>query len=103
MRQLKNRLLKAPFKIGDKVKYLGQRKSWTVLNGKEFPNIFPGMVATISETIEPRNGYGQLGVDDEVEPLIDHGHDGYNVYKNDAGQGRIIWPKDKKEWEKLGG
>lgn len=90
----------AAFKIGDKLQYLGERRTWSVVDGKEEPLIFPGMIVTIVETHSPMKGLGEVTLPDG-DVITDYDRDGYNVYKNAHNQGRIIWPKDKKEWKKL--
>jgi hypothetical protein len=92
---------KAAFKIGQKLKYLGQRTTATMVNKKLVPIMFNGMEVTIIETHPPRKGYGFIKYDDEGEAIIDHDDDGYNIYENAAGQRRILWPKYKKEWERI--
>ena len=90
---------KALFKTGDKVRYLGNKRAE---QGRGFnpvmkPVIFPGMVATITETHKPTKGYGYLMADGELIP--DPDEDGYNVYTNEYGESRIIWPDNKKDWK----
>jgi hypothetical protein len=92
---------KAAFKIGDKLEYLGDRHGTTTVSGKEVPVIFNGMKVTIVEIHAPSQGLGFVGNDEEGEPIMDHDWDGYNVYINDFGQRRIIWPNKKDEWKKV--
>jgi len=95
----------AIFKIGDKVRYLGDRRVDVAKQGKHFPNpddftpqIFPGMVATITEVKPPQKG---LGIIDQYDgdPIVDDDSDGYNIYTNEYGNTAIIWPNDKQDWK----
>ncbi len=90
---------KALFNNGDRVKYIGSRINSTEVGGKQVPTMFKGMEVTISETRNPLKGYGFIKNDEDGEPIIDHDMDGHNIFINAAGQGRIIWPEKKEEWE----
>jgi hypothetical protein len=91
---------KALFKVGDKVRYLGDRKVW---DEKKNPIIFKGMEVTILTVKDPRKGYGFIKNDEDGEPLVDRDNDGYNTYNNTPNpmNARIIWPEDGKDWEKV--
>lgn len=92
---------KAAFKIGDRLEYVGDRQALTEVKGKIVPIIFKGMIVTITETRPPSKGHGWVQPAGHDEPFFDADDDGYNVYVNAAGQGRIIWPKNKNDWKKL--
>lgn len=91
----------AAYQVGDRLKYKGTRRQWAIVGGEKIPTIAPGMIVTITERKPPSKGLGFIKYDEDGEPLIDWDDDGYNVYKNEHGQGRIIWPDDKDEWEKI--
>lgn|GEM_PF-5621921 len=94
-------MLKPAFRDGQRLQYTGSRHVTTTVNGKEVPCIINGMLVTITKTKQPERGYGFIKNDEDGEPLIDLDSDGYNVYTNDFGQERIIWPSDKKDWKVL--
>ena len=96
----------APFKIGTKVKYLGDRNSSQAPAGMHFPKkddykplIFHGMKAEITSIYPPSKGLGIIDYDDEGNPVIDYDSDGCSVYTNEFGNSALIYPKDSKDWE----
>lgn len=91
---------KAAFKTGQVLKYLGNRQTWTKVNGKDIPIIYNGMQVEIIETHPPQKGHGIVTLKDG-EQIFDGDNDGYNIYKNSQGQKRIIWPDNKKDWQIL--
>ena len=77
----------AAYQVGDRLRYKGKRRQWAVIDGKEIPVIAPGMIVTILVAHKPEKGLGLIKYDEDGEPLIDRDRDGYNVYKNEQGQG----------------
>lgn len=89
----------ALFQIGDEVQYLGDKKasSGSGFNPEMKPLIWPGMIAKITETHPPEKGIGKVKYHGEW--ITDYDQDGYNVYENEHGNGRIIFPDDKNDWK----
>lgn len=90
---------KAAFKVGQKVKYIGDSQWSSIVNGKETPTRFRGMIVEIIEIKPPEKGLGFVKIDDDGEPLIDHDHNGCNVALNEFGHRFLIWPENKNQWE----
>lgn len=95
------RMKKAAFKTGDRLRYIGDRKAWAEVKGKQVPIIYNGMEVEIIKTKLPTAGLGFVGNDADGEPIFDQGSDGYNVYNNANGDGRIIWPDNAADWQKV--
>lgn len=94
-------MIPAAFKVGDKLEYLGDRQGWREIDGKEVPVIYKGMIVEVTETHPPSKGHGWVTLPGDDEPFFDQDDDGYNVYQNAAGDGRIIWPLNKNDWKKI--
>jgi hypothetical protein len=110
--------LKPPFAVGTKLRYTGQRKTWTydidpkTHEKREVPILFPGMEIVIEEVKEGWRGTlrhlsdseGPMYYEDTGDPILDTTHDGYSIYRVDAIQngkreGRCIDHDSKHEWE----
>ena len=108
----------APFKVGTKLRYVGETRSWTydidpvTKAKKEVPIQVPGMLVTVAEVRPGRQGTlrhmrdedGPMYYEDTGEPILDDTDDGYSVYyveawQNGKKQGRCIFRENKKEWE----
>lgn len=90
---------KAAFKKGQRIEYIGERLSTTILDGKEIPVNKKGLVWDVIEEREPRKGYGFIKNDEDGEPLIDPDRDGHNLIRNEYGYQRLLWPESKAEWK----
>lgn len=101
--------LPAPFPVGTRLRYEGTMRTWTHdPDGSLVPLIEPGMVVEITKVKEGRRGTliqlydhdaGEWMTWEETgEPVLDTTRDGYSVYRNATGHGRIIWPADAGEW-----
>jgi len=93
-------MVRAIFKVGDKVRYLGKREVTVdrVGEGWYSPLIFPGMEATITKVKAPEKGLGLVRTK-SGDYVLDDDTDGYNVYTNEWGNTAIIWPGDKDQWD----
>lgn len=91
----------APFKNGQRLRYMGNRHVTTTVNGKDVLVIANNMEVEIVDTKPPEKGMGVIGQDEDGEDIIDYDCNGYNVYVNYFGQRRIIHVQDKKEWEEI--
>lgn len=91
---------KALFNIGQRVEYIGKREASSGEEGKMKPSIFPSMVATITDRHDPEKGLGHVKLK-SGDIINDRNSDGYNTYKNEFGNKALIWPRDKKDWEKI--
>lgn len=78
----------APFPIGARVRYKGERRSWTEEKGQKIPIVEPGLVVTIAE-VSPgyrgtlrqlRDESGPMTWEDTGEPILDTTSDGGSVY-----------------------
>lgn len=97
----------APFPVGAKIRYLGDRRSWTVApDGTKTPTIFPGIEVVVLRT-KPgfrgtlrhlRDEDGLMFYEDTGEPILDKTRDGYSVYEA-GGMGRCIDADAAGEWE----
>jgi hypothetical protein len=92
--------LPPPFAVGTRLRYLGTAQSWADAEGKVKLQ-WPGMETVVTEAKLGRRGTLRLMEVDEDsgEEIRDETRDGYSVWTQTNGHGRIIWPKDKHEWE----
>ena len=90
---------KAPFKNGDKLKYIGKQKVSSGINGEEMkPLYFDGMVVKIIKVVKPIKGLGM--VEYYGEQIEDYDQDGYNVFENEFGNGACISDDEYlNDWE----
>jgi hypothetical protein len=99
----------APFPVGTKVRYVGTRRTEIQAStGEMVPVIAPGMIATVERVNPGRQGTlrplpGEW--EDEGNPVLDTTRNGYSVYSvplpGGKSYGRIIWPSDAAEWERV--
>lgn len=100
--------LPPPFPVGARVRYTGTRRTYVLTDsGAEVPTVEPGLTVTIEQAKPGRKGTGRPlpGEWDGEEPPIDETRDGYSVYRvpvpGSEPYGRIIWPADAAEWERV--
>lgn len=100
--------LPAPFAVGATVRYIGKSRSWTEdAFGREVPLQVPEQVVTVDEVRPGRHGTMRPlpGEWEDEDPPLDTTVDGYSIYHVDvpgrAPVGRIIWPVNAGEWEKV--
>lgn len=99
--------LPAPFPKGARLRYIGTRRVGTYdAQGNEMPILAPGSVVTILRTSDGRRGtLRPLPGEWDDEPPIDQTQDGYSAYAVEVPgrkpMGRIIWPADANEWERM--
>ena len=92
--------LPPPFPVGTRLRYTGTTKSWTGQEPNLIPTQWPGMETTVTKVNLGRQGtLRMIDLDDGDEPFPDETRDGYSVWVNAAGQGRIIHCDDAKNWE----
>jgi hypothetical protein len=110
--------LRPPFPVGTRLRYTGDRKSWTydinpeTREKREVPILFPGMEVVIEEVKEGYRGTlrhlsdseGLMYYEDTGDPILDTTHDGYSIYRVDAIQngrreGRCIMHDCAGDWE----
>jgi hypothetical protein len=94
--------LPPPFAVGTRLRYVGTYRSFADADGK-VPLQWPGMETTVTRIRPGRRGtLRQLPVEDGDEaPLYDTTRDGYSVWEQSNGHGRIISHEGKHEWEVL--
>jgi hypothetical protein len=109
-----------PFPVGAKLRYLGNHESYTydidpvTREKKTVPLIHHGIEVVIESVTHGHQGTGQqlrdieglLFDEDTGQPLVDETRDGYSVYRvnaiqNGQRQGRIIWPDNASEWQRI--
>ena len=110
-----------PFKVGTRLRCVraGGRGYTAVVPSPrvhdEHPEVWvqisgPGMEVVVAETKPGRRGTGEQLVDsdgpmfyeDSGDPILDETQDGRSVFYVEARgekHGRIIWAKDKKDWQ----
>jgi hypothetical protein len=94
-------MVRAVFKVGDTVRYLGKREVTVSKEGQgDTPLIFQGMTAKITKVVAPDKGLGLVRMK-SGDLVLDDDQDGYNVYTNEWGNTAIIWPRDKEQWERI--
>jgi hypothetical protein len=101
--------LPPPFPILSRVRYVGTRRMSILLpDGGEILLLEPGMEVEITSTHPGRQGtmMPQPGDWDADFQPYDYTEDGHSIYRLDIAEtgeryGRIIWPKDAGEWEKV--
>ncbi|MEK6832579.1 MAG: hypothetical protein AABY32_00905 [Nanoarchaeota archaeon] len=93
--------LKAPFSVGTKLRYIGDRKVSSLIDGKYVPILFNGMETKIISISPGWQGTGMIiDVNDETgEDIIDCTHDDTSVYETVNGEKRLIHNENKKEWQ----
>jgi len=94
--------LSPPFPVGTRLRYLGTLQSWADPECRVKLQ-WPGMETVVTETKPGRRGTGRLVAVDEYdgEEIRDTTRDGYSVWTQVNGHGRIIWPENAHEWEVL--
>ena len=94
----------APFPVGAFVHYLGPTRSSYLQHGdvKEIVRVRPGVRGTGRQLHDED---GPMVYEDTGEPILSETKDAYSVwvYTDDKGheQGRIIWPENADEWERV--
>lgn len=92
----------APFKVGQKLKYIGKHESYQIIKDKKIPWVTPGMVVEIVKNDYGHKGSGrQIDTDENGDPMYDETDDFVSVYQNEFGLRRLIHREDKKDWEVL--
>ncbi|MEK6832580.1 MAG: hypothetical protein AABY32_00910 [Nanoarchaeota archaeon] len=93
--------LEAPFPVGTKLKYIGDRRSCAFINGEYVPCMYNGLEIEIISIDKGRHGTGQvLFVDEETgEEAYYNTVNGSSVYENIKGEKRCIFPESKNEWQ----
>ena len=101
------KLKEAPFKIGDKLKYIGEKSVNMCPRGVFYPKdsdykplYYPGIIVTVTYIKPPMNGLGWQE-DDQGEKWYDHGDHGYNVCENEYGLKSCVDADNMHEWELL--
>jgi hypothetical protein len=99
----------APFPVGTRLRYRGDRRISSAVDGVTVTILAPGIEMTVSSTREGRQGTGrQLRdedgpmYDDDGEPICDTSRDGYSVVHPDGHDerfGRAIDPETARQWE----
>jgi hypothetical protein len=101
----------APFPVGTQLRYVGTHRVHSITaSGELVPLMEPGLVVTVAEVKPGRRGTlralrdedGPMYYEDTGDPILDETRDGYSVYRNAVGSGRIIWPDAVAEWEVVG-
>lgn len=93
-----------PFSPGTRLKYVGTRR---LSSTDGVVLLEPGMIVLVDTTWPGRRGTGRklfdedgpIVFEDTGEPILDETKDGYSVWINALGQGRIIRREDRSEWE----